>query len=120
MQTLADPRSADGGSIAAAVRGPYAVDEAVDWADNVISHWWECGARVRGDPSEFREQALGVEEPWIRQLLGRDSMRCVHNPNMDLSPPMEGTLIWESLLVCFIRAAFTILYDIYCLMLFRI
>lgn len=89
MQTLADPRSADGGSIAAAVRGPYAVDEAVDWADNVISHWWECGARVRGDPSEFREQALGVEEPWIRQLLGRDSMRCVHNPNMDLSPPME-------------------------------
>ena len=68
---------------------PYAVDEAVDWANNVISHWWECGARVRGDPSEFREQALGVEEPWIRQLLGRDSMRCVHNPNMDLSPPME-------------------------------
>lgn len=57
---------------------PYAVDDAVDWTNDVISHWWYA-EREFADPSEFREQAFGVEEPWIRQLLGRDSLWRVHN-----------------------------------------
>jgi hypothetical protein len=69
---------------------PYAVDDAVDWPNDVISHWWDA-EREFADPSEFREQAFGVEEPWIRQLLGRDSLWRVHTARTWIYVFHQGT-----------------------------
>jgi hypothetical protein len=43
----------------ALVEVPYGVDDAVDWPNDVISHWRDS-ERELADPSELREQAFSV------------------------------------------------------------
>ena len=44
---------------------PYPLDDAVDWPNDVISHWRDS-ERELADPGEFREQAFSVQQPWDR------------------------------------------------------
>jgi hypothetical protein len=57
---------------------PYGVNDTVDRPENVISHR-RNSEREFPNPGELREQAFSVQEPWIGQLVGQESLWRVHS-----------------------------------------